>query len=600
MKKLLFVPLAALAFAASCADTNPFSPGTEGSRMLPTPRGPLFDDISNKIDGTIDAAAELMPLNVGGPNGTTKLYVAPTNGDGKSGCNLTGATTLGVSVSSDNIAVATVSPSSLTFGSCGDSLLLTITPVAVGSATISLTQTSNSTAGTFYLASATFTVTVTLPPNTAPSISITGVTAGASYPKGLVPAAVCSVTDAEDGNSTFAANLSPVIGPYSADGIGSQVARCTYTDAGGLKVQESVMYSIVDPSPPTIGYILTPASPDGSNGWYKSNVTLTWNVSEPQSPNSLVKTGCVDQNITADQLETTYSCAATSAGGAASPSPVEVKIKRDATAPTTTATRSPLANSFGWHNSAVTVDFNGTDAPSGIASCDADITLASEGANQSATGSCTDNAGNSSSDTENDIDIDLTNPNVSLVGGPTNGVSYYFGSVPAAPTCSASDVLSGLNGACGVSGYSAAVGTHTVTASANDKAGNSASASVTYTVLAWTLQGFYQPVDMPNMTNTVKSGSTVPFKFEIFAGPTELTDVSAVKSFITTPVACSSLTSASDDIESTTTGGTNLRYDLTGGQFVQNWQTTGKVGACFKVTMTAQDDSYLTAFFKLK
>jgi hypothetical protein len=105
---------------------------------------------------------------------------------------------------------------------------------------------------------------------------------------------------------------------------------------------------------------------------------------------------------------------------------------------------------------------------------------------------------------------------------------------------------------------------------------------------------------MPTMTNTVKSGSTVPFKFEIFAGPTELTGVSAVKSFITTPVPCSSLTSASDDIESTETGGTNLRYDATGGQFIQNWQTTGKVGACYKVTMTTQDLSYLTAYFKLK
>jgi hypothetical protein len=47
------------------------------------------------------------------------------------------------------------------------------------------------------------------------------------------------------------------------------------------------MYSIVDPSAPAIGYTLTPASPDGLNGWYVSDVTLAWSVNEPQSPNSL-------------------------------------------------------------------------------------------------------------------------------------------------------------------------------------------------------------------------------------------------------------------------------------------------------------------------
>jgi hypothetical protein len=63
--------------------------------------------------------------------------------------------------------------------------------------------------------------------------------------------------------------------------------------------------------------------------------------------------------------------------------------------------------------------------------------------------------------------IDKTPPTVSL----------------AAPTCSASDALSGLDGSCGVTGYSTTVGTHTVSANATDKAGNSASASATYTVL---------------------------------------------------------------------------------------------------------------------
>ena len=107
------------------------------------------------------------------------------------------------------------------------------------------------------------------------------------------------------------------------------------------------------------------------------------------------------------------------------------------------------------------------------------------------------------------------------------------------------------------------------------------------------------PVGATLVYNTVKSGSTVPFKFEIFAGSTELTDVASVTSFVTTPVTCT-LSAVSDDIESTTTGGTSLRYDPIAGQFIQNWQTTGKAGACYKVTMTAADNSKLTAWFKLK
>ena len=191
------------------------------------------DDISNNLDTTVDALAETMPLNVGGSTGTTSLYVTPRNGDGKNGCNLTGSTTLVLSVSTSDAAVATVSPTSVTFGSCSDTRTLTVTPHHAGSATISVSQVSNATGGTFNLLPATFTVTVAPPPNTAPTIAVIGVAAGASYAKGTVPAATCEVVDAEDGASSFAATLGAVTGPYASDGIGSQIASCSYTDAGG-------------------------------------------------------------------------------------------------------------------------------------------------------------------------------------------------------------------------------------------------------------------------------------------------------------------------------------------------------------------------------
>ena len=290
------------------------------------------DDISNNLDASIDAVAEVMPLNVGGANGTTQLYVDPTGGDGKSGCNLTGSTTLVVSVASSNTAVATVSPGSVTFTSCGATPTLTVTPVAAGSATISVVQTSNTTAGSFDLAPATFTVNVTspAPANTAPSVTVSGVTGGESYEKGTVPDATCEVTDAEDGPSSFPATLSAITGTFASDGIGEQTASCSYTDDGGLTASASKTYDIVDLTAPAIGYTISPTDPDGDNGWYKSDVTLSWTVTEPESPDALEKTGCVEQNITTDQGPTTYSCSATSAGGSSGPAE-SVTIKRDAT-----------------------------------------------------------------------------------------------------------------------------------------------------------------------------------------------------------------------------------------------------------------------------
>jgi parallel beta-helix repeat protein len=276
--------------------------------------------------------------------------------------------------------------------------------------------------------------------------------------------------------------------------------------------------SPADSTPPVITYTLTPSTSDGANGWYKSNVDLVWSVTDPES--TVTKTGCDDQNITADQAATVYSCSATSAGGAAGP--VNVSIQRDATLPM-----------------------------------------------------------------------------VSLIDGPANGGSYYFGSVPAAPTCLASDALSGLDGSCTVSGYGTTVGSQTVAATAKDMAGNQNGASAAYTVLAWTLNGFYQPTDMSGMWNTVKNGSTVPLKFEVFAGSTELISTAIVNQPLkATQTPCSGGTI--DDIELLATGATSLRYDATGGQFIYNWQTPKKPGYCYVVTVTLTDGTSMSANFKLK
>ena len=175
-----------------------------------------------------------------------------------------------------------------------------------------------------------------------------------------------------------------------------------------------------DSTAPVISYVLTPAAPDGANGWYKSDASLTWTVSENESPASLVKTGCVNQSITSDQASTAYSCAATSEGGSAGP--VSVSLKRDATAPTINSSLSPPADAeTGWYNIASgypTVSFTCSDATSGIptGTCPGAHTFNSDGANQSFSANVADAAGNIASAGVSDVDVDLTAPGISFVG----------------------------------------------------------------------------------------------------------------------------------------------------------------------------------------
>jgi len=385
----------------------------------------------------------------------------------------------------------------------------------------------------------------------------------------------------------------------SSEGAG-QSASGTCTDVSGNVSAPAIASGIkIDKTVPTISASITPDRP--GTGW--------WNIASGAPSVSFtcddslsgVDGGCPAPHAFGEGADQTYSQTIYDlAGNSASTGVSDVDV--DLTGPVVTASHIPAANAFGWNNTDVTVTFSGTDSLSGLGSClSADFTF--EGANQFVTGTCYDEAGNAGNYvTVADINIDKTLPSVSLVGGPVDGGIYYFGYVPVAPTCSASDALSGLDGSCIVAGYNNAIGTHTVSASATDKAGNPASASITYEVRAWTLDGFYKPVDMGGLIpvwNTVKGGSTVPLKFEVFAGSTELTDISAIKSLIAVQVACT--LGWEDTIETLSpTGGTSLRYDWTDGQFIYNWQTLKKPGNCYKVTMTAQDGSSLSALFKLK
>jgi hypothetical protein len=139
-------------------------------------------------------------------------------------------------------------------------------------------------------------------------------------------------------------------------------------------------------------------------------------------------------------------------------------------------------------------------------------------------------------------------------------------------------------------------------------------------IRAWNAQGhgFYQPVGVENSVfvpapgvlpaatsttvwNVAKGGSTVPLKFNVYAGVVEKTSTSDIKGF--TAVKLSSCTSGAgmDDVQFVTTGSTALRYDTTDRQFIQNWKTpTASGDTCYRASVTFQDGSSLSAFFRLR
>lgn len=233
-----------------------------------------------------------------------------------------------------------------------------------------------------------------------------------------------------------------------------------------------------DTTPPVITPTVTGTL--GSNGWYTSDVNVSWTVTDAQSTVT-AQTGCGPTTVSADTASITLTCTATSTGGTASQS---VTLKRDATAPAISASRTPAANAAGWNSTAVTVSFSCADNTGGsglLVDSVAGATLTAEGAGQSVTnsGTCVDLAGNTAaSRTVGGISIDLTRP--TLAPAVTPGTVALDGSASAAPN--AADALSGIASASCTTPDTSAIGTFTVTCTATDRAGNTQTATASYTV----------------------------------------------------------------------------------------------------------------------
>jgi Subtilase family len=149
-----------------------------------------------------------------------------------------------------------------------------------------------------------------------------------------------------------------------------------------------------DSTPPVVAPSVFPPTPDGPNGWYHGPVTVTWSVSDPDSP-VVDLTGC-GSTVLGDTAGP-VTCSATSAGGT---TVAPAAVKRDSTPPTAPVITGIASATYldSAVPSAAAIGCNASDPTSGIDSCTVTGYDASVGVHQ-LTAVATDDAGLTSTGT---------------------------------------------------------------------------------------------------------------------------------------------------------------------------------------------------------
>ncbi len=248
------------------------------------------------------------------------------------------------------------------------------------------------------------------------------------------------------------------------------VSYWSVDNAGNVETAHTATVKI-DKTAPSISVSQSPDQ--NAAGWNNSDVTVTFTCDDSGSG---VASCTPHQTVTSEGAGQTVTGNATdNAGNTASASTV---VNIDKTPPTITGS-TPPANANGWHNAPVTVTFACNDALSGVATCESPKTLSADGAGQSVSGSATDAAGNTSSTTVNNINIDQTPPTITAsVDTPPNAAGWNNGPVTVHFTCS--DATSGVAfDGCPSDVPVTADGVTTVAGSVSDLAGNNATTSIT-------------------------------------------------------------------------------------------------------------------------
>ncbi|HEX5847935.1 MAG TPA: PxKF domain-containing protein [Rubrobacter sp.] len=292
----------------------------------------------------------------------------------------------------------------------------------------------------------------------------------------------------------------------------------------------------------------------------------------------------------------------------------------DLTPPNTEATLSPEPNIDGWNSNDVTVSLDATDEGGsnvegivysasgaqtveettvGGSSTSLDITAEGE---TTITYAARDHAGNLEDQKTISVRIDRSDPEVSI-SSPADGAEYALDeSVAADYSCS--DALSGLAYCLGtvpdnVGIDTASVGQKTFAVEAADDVGNVVSASSIYHVI-YDFDGFFSPVDNPDVLNRVRAGSAIPLKFSLGGdqGLDIFAEAGGSGSPSSRPIPCHP-TGPTDTLEQTISANpSRLTYDAATDLYTYVWKTRKDWTGCRQLVLRLDDGKEYTADFE--
>jgi large repetitive protein len=290
-------------------------------------------------------------------------------------------------------------------------------------------------------------------------------------------------------------------GPDSA--TASVAGSCT--DRAGNTTPRSVALRYDATAPQTT---TTPSRQPNGNGWYNAALSVSFAGTDATSGNASCSTA--KSYAGPDTTSTTVSGTCTdNAGNAATAS---FPLKYDATSPQASATPSRQPNAIGWYNAALSVGFAGTDATSGIDSCDAAKSYAGpDDAAVSLGGSCRDRAGNQSAAAAFAFKYDGTAPQTTATPSRSANANGWF-TAPLTVSFTGTDGLSGIDSCEAAKSYSGPDRTTTaVTGQCVDRAGNAGTASFGLKYDATPPQASATPSRQPNANGWYSAPLTVAF-----------------------------------------------------------------------------------------